>query len=176
MSLQCQVTLNYSSYSVGQNAPPNATVTVYNPNASAVVVMGIAITSRVLNGSSVNQSAMSQSLPPTGPGMTVLVPTLSSITFGPFPITVGSAANANSFQAVNQTGNLNPINPQVALPPQFTLLVGATVTGSDGSNNVAGVAPLLVSYCPPPPLGWQGGFLQFSAPNNLATGFLAGVL
>lgn len=176
MSLQAQVTLNYSSYSAGQNPPPMATVQVYNPNATAVVVTGIQMSARPQFSPLVNSMAMSPSAPPTGPGQTVSVPALSSITFGPFPMAVGSAANVNSFQAVNQTGNLYPINPQGSQPPQTTLLVGATVYGSDGSVNEAGQVGLLLSYASAPPVAYQGGFLNFAGPNNLATGLLLGGL
>ncbi len=168
MSLQCQVTLNYGSYSAGQNPAPMATVQVYNPNAVTVVVTALQLNSLVVNGgvSSTNKTAMLPSVAPIGPGMTVSVPTLSSITIGPFPVVISSAANVNSFQAVNQTGNLNPINPQGSQPAQFTVLIGADVYGSDGSFNTAGVASLLVSYQSAPPLAFQGGFYQFASPNN----------
>jgi len=175
MALQANVTLNYSAYTAGQSPAPMATVTVYNPNASAVVVTSINMLAHPF-GSTAQALPMSPSVPPTGPGMTVSVPTLSSITFGPFPIVIGSAANVNSFQAVNQTSNLNPINPQGSQPPQTQVMVGALVYGSDGSANTAGEAGLLVSYYPAPPLGYQGGFLQFNGPNNLITGALAGIL
>lgn len=175
MALQANVTLNYSSYTAGQNPAPMATVTVYNPNASAVSVTSIQMNAHALLDPLVNRLAMSPSVPPTGPGMTTSVPALSSITIGPFPIVLGSASNVNSFQAVNQTGSLFPINPQGSQPPQTVVMVGALVYGSDGSSNVAGEAALLVSYAVPPPVGYQGGFLQFSSPNNLATGFF-GVL
>ncbi len=176
MSLSCQVSLNYSAYTAGQNPAPMATVFVYNPNASAVVVTSIQMTAYALLDPLVNRLAMLPSVPPTGPGMTVSVPTLSSITIGPFPIVLGSAANVNSFQMVNQTGNINPVNPQGSQPPQTTVMVGATVYGSDGSVNVAGVAPVYLSYSETPPLAYQGGFLQLQAPNNLITALAAGVV
>jgi len=175
MSLQANVTLNTGSYSAGQNPPPMATVTVYNPNASAVVVTGIQMSSRPQFSGLVNSVAMSPSVPPTGPGQTVSVPALSSITFGPFPMVVGSAANVNSQAAVNQVGNLFPINPQGSQPPQTTMLIGATVYGSDGSLNEAGQAGLLVSYTSAPPVAYQGGFLNFAGPNNLITGLCVGI-
>ncbi len=176
MALSCQVSLNYPAYSAGQTPAPMATVFVYNPNAVAVVVTSVQMSIAPANNPLVNSLPIPPSVPPTGVGMTTTVPALSSITIGPFPIVVSSAANVNSFQAVNQTGNLNPINPQGSQPPQSRLLVGAYVYGSDGTVNVAGVAPLLVSYAIPPPVGYQGGFLQFSAPNNLATALLAGII
>lgn len=179
MALQAQVTLNYSSYTAGQNPPPQATVTVYNPNASAVVVTAVVMRRQSPAPLPVGQPNFIPAAPsvaPIGPGMTTSVPALSSITIGPFPIVVASAANANSFQMVNQAGNLNPINPQGSQPPQSTVMVGATVYGSDGSSNVAGSAPLLVSYASAPPVGFQGGFLNFSAPNNCITGLIPGIL
>ncbi len=178
MSLSCQVSMNYSAYSAGQTPPPMATVLVFNPNAVAVVVTGIQMQAAVLNATApaINRLAMPPSSPPIGPGMTTLVPALSSITIGPFPIVIGSAANDNSFQMVNQTGNLNPVNPQGSQPPQYTVMVGADVYGSDGSFNSAGAAPVLVSYTSAPPPAYQGGYMQFASPNNLANALLAGVI
>ncbi len=175
MALQCQVSLSYASYATGQNPAPMATVQVFNPNASAVVVTAINVKGRVANDPLRGSLAMLPSCPPIGPGMTTVVPALSSITIGPFPIVVGSAANVNSFQAVNPVGSLNPINPQGSQPAQFQVLVGADVYGSDGSFNEAGEAGLLVSYSSAPPPAYQGGYLQFTNPNNLAAGFM-GVL
>jgi hypothetical protein len=168
------MTLNYSSHTAGQNPAPMATLTVYNPNAVAVAVTGVTVTGHVL-GSTAGSLAMLPSSPPIGPGMTTVAPALSSITIGPFPVVVGTAANINSFQAVNQTGNLNPINPQASQPAPFTVMVGAMVQGSDLSQNVAGEAGLLVSYASAPPLAYQGGFLQLAGPNNLSTAVAAGV-
>ncbi len=173
MALQCQMTLNVGSYAAGQTPPPMATLVVYNPNATAVVVTGLQVKAAVLNDPNVNRLAMSPCVPPIGPGMTTSVPALSSINIGPFPIVVASSANVNSYQAVNQTGNLQPINPQGSQPAQYTLQVGADVYGSDGSFNTAGVAPLLVSYGSTPPVGYQGGFYDFAGPNNFI-GFTPG--
>ncbi len=172
MSLQCQVSLNYGSYAAGQNPSPMATVQVYNPNAVTVVVTALQLNASVVNDG-INKTAMAPTVAPIGPGMTVSAPALSSINIGPFPVVVASAANVNSFQAVNQTGNLNPINPQGSQPAQFTVLIGADVYGSDGSFNTAGVAPLLVSYQSAPPVAFQGGFYQFASPNNFI-GFTPG--
>ncbi len=155
----------------GQNPAPQATVTVYNPNASAISVTGIQMTvkflndplTRTLNGS-----------PPIGPGMTTLCPALSSITIGPFPVVIPSASNVNSFAMVNMAGNINPINPQGSQPPQSVAQIGAYVYASDLSSNVAGVAPLMISYTSAPPVGYQGGFLNLAGPNNLADAFLGG--
>jgi hypothetical protein len=166
MALSCQVSLNVGSYAAGQNPAPMATVFVSNPGAVAVVVTSIQMQARVLNADAKNRLAMPPSVPPTGPGMTTTVPAGSSINIGPFPIVVASAANVNSFQAVNQAGNLNPINAQGSQPAQYTMMVGAQVYGSDGSVNEAGEAALLVSYQSAPPVGFQGGFLDFGGPNN----------
>ena len=140
MALQCQVTLNYASMTAGQTPAPQATLTVYNPNASAVLVTGANIYAQTLSG----QRATSIN-PPTVPliaGQST-VPALSSLTFGPFAITIASLANSNTFQAIIPSGGQTPLNPQAT---------------------------------PPPPMNWQGGPLQFSAPNNLALGLVSGVL
>lgn len=172
MALVCNMTLSQPSVTAGQSS--QATLTVYNPNASAVVVTGMQVSVSTVAGQ--YTPAVNQSLPPMGWGMTTIAPATSSITFGPFPIAAGSASNVNSYAAVNQTGNLNPINPQPSQSPQQVLMVGATVYGSDGSINTSGKAPLLVSYVPAPPLNYQGGPLFFSAPNNLALGLTTGIL
>lgn len=166
MALQCNVTLNYASYSAGQTPPPMATLTVYNPNAVAVVVTAVQIQARVLGDLGVNRLAMSPSVVPIGPGQMTSVPALSSITIGPFPIVVASAAASNSYQSMGPTGSTTPVNNQGSQPLQYTLMVGAEVLGSDASINQAGQAALLVSGSSAPPLGYQGGFLQFNAPNN----------
>lgn len=174
MALTCNMTLNTSVMSAGQSPPPQATLTVYNPNASPVVVTGATIFTTTPAG----QCTCPVSLPvvPLGPGMTTLVPALGSITFGPFAITMPSGANANPQQALNQVGNLFPLNPQPAERPQQLFFVNALVYGSDGSVNTAGTAPFFMSYTAAPPVGFQGGPLFFSAPNNLALGFVTGVL
>lgn len=175
MALSCGVTLNYGSYSAGQSPPPTATITVYNPNAVAVVVTSCTLTTQVQGQTAfINATSSNQGMPATGPGQLVTVPALGSINFTA-QVVVDSAANANAWQSVAPTsaaqtgplaGQLNLTNPQLALPASTVIAVGAVVTGSDGSTNVAGTAPLIVSYYPAPPLGYQGGFAQFSSPNN----------
>jgi hypothetical protein len=174
MALQCNVTLNTGTMSAGQSPPPQATLTVYNANASAVVVTGAQVFTTTLAGQYTSTS--SPPLVPLGSGATTLVPALSSITFGPFPIVMASAANANPQAVINPSGNINPVNPQPAERPFQTFNVGALVYGSDGSINTAGTAALLVGYTSVPPIGFQGGPLQFGMPNNLALGLLTGVL
>lgn len=176
MALQCQLSLNYTSYTAGQNPPPMLTLTVYNPNASAVNVTGMEIYAHAWFDVRSNHMAFLPGLPPLGPGMTTLVPATSTITIGPMPMVFGTAANVNSFAAVNQAGNLNPINPQGSQPAQVTARIKATVYGSDGSVNIAGDVGLLISYSSAPPLAYQGGFFNFSAPNNFVAMSLMGVL
>lgn len=173
MALQCNMTLNTNTCTAGQNGV-QATLTVYNPNASSVVVTGASVFTTTPAGQYAN--AVNQSVVPLGPGMTTTVPAASSITFGPFAIAASSSANANSFQMVNPSNSVIPANPQPSQRPQQQLMVGAIVYGSDGSVNTAGQAGLLVSFTPPPPLNFQGGPLMFSAPNNLALGLTSGVL
>ena len=168
MALQAALSLNVSACVAGQTPPPMATLTVYNPNASAVTVTGIQITARAVGDNAINHTAMAPSLPPVGPNQNTTIAAASSQTFGPFPVAIGSAANANSFQAVNPSGSVIPTNPQGSQPPQTTFMIGGMVAGSDGSSNVICEAGLFVSYSTPPPLGFQGGFLNLAGPNNLA--------
>lgn len=166
MALSCQVQMSTGSYAAGATPPPQATVFVYNPNAVPVAVTGLQMRMHAQGDRLGGHSSVQPNVPPVGPGQTVVVPALGSINIGPFPVAVASAANVNPFQMVNQTGNLNPVNPQPSQPPQYVMTIGATVQGSDGSTNEAGIGSLLVSYQSNPPLGYQGGFLNFSAPNN----------
>lgn len=174
MALQCQVSLNYAAYTAGQNPAPMATITAYNASASPITVTSIQMKAHALLDPLVNRIPMLASVPPTGPGMTTSVPALSSITIGPFPIVIGSSASANSF-AMLPPGS-QPSNPQGSQPPQTRVMIGALVYGSDGSVNEAGETGLLLSYAIAPPLGYQGGDLNFAGPNNLSTGFLVGIL
>lgn len=173
MALICNVSLNIASMTAGQTPPPQATLTVYNPNASAVLVTGASLFIQTLQG----QRTTSANAPmvPLIYGSTTIA-ALGTATFGPFPISAPMAANANTFAVINPASSIFPLNPQPSQASQQNLMVGATVYGSDGSVNTAGMAPLLVSYVPAPPLNYQGGPLQFSAPNNLALGFTTGLL
>ena len=175
MALQCQLSANYASYTAGQSPAPMVTLQVYNPGAAAVVVTGIALKPYALGDPNKNRLAMAQVSPPIGQGQTVIVPALSSINIGPFPVAIGSAANVNAFQMVQMSGSLSPVNPQPSQPANMTVMVGADVYGSDGSVNQAGEVAILVSGSIQPPPGFQGGVLQFSAPNN-AVDYFMGVL
>lgn len=150
---------------------------VYNPNASAVVVAGVQLNYTILGGSTVNQSAVQPALVPIGPGQTVSVPALSSINIGPMSVAMGSAASLNSTQSVTPVGNPFPLNPQPSQPPNPTLVVGATVYGSDGSVNIAVPQGILIYPAINPALGNQGGFFNFGQPGtNFLTGLLLGVV
>jgi len=176
MALNCQVVLNSTTYVAGATPPPSINLVVYNPNAFAVAVTGVQMTVNTFGDVLVNRSPASPILVPVGPGQTISVPAVSSITIGPMLFTAGSAANASSAQAVSQTGNTSPVNVQPSQPSNEIYQVGAIVSGSDGSVNVAGPAGITVSYSQQPPLGSQGGFLQFSLPANFITGLVTGVL
>jgi hypothetical protein len=171
MSLNCAMTLNANSYSSGATPPPMATLTVYNPNAASVAVTGFAPQYFDVNGN-ILAAAIGQSMPAMGPGQTVVVPALGTLTFGPFPVVVATAANANPFQAVIRGSQ--PINPQLAMPTPVTVQVGGLVYGSDGSVNQVAMAPLIVASAFVPPVGQMGGSAQFNNPNN--SGVLAVVI
>jgi hypothetical protein len=176
MALQCNMSLNVSTCVAGATPAPQATLTVYNPNATAVAVTAIQVAYyNGLTGAPLN-GAVAPQVPAASPGMTVVVPALSSITFGPMPVAAALPGSANSFWASSPIAGAALVNPQLGLPPQLPLLVGATVYGSDGSANEAGRAGLTVSYSPFPPPSYQGGYLQFSSGNNLITGVAAGVV
>lgn len=176
MALQCNITLNRTVMDAGASPAPNATLTVYNPNASAVAVTSIQMTYfNGVTGLPINSAAAALT-PAYGPGQVVVVPALSSITFGPMPVAVGSAASMNSFSGNGFSSGTVPFDTQAGHPPQTSILIGATVYASDGSANEAGRAGLFVSYSPPPPQAFQGGYLQFSAPNNFVSGIAFGAL
>jgi hypothetical protein len=178
MPLACQAYV-YPSACSGEQ-PVTAVLTVTNATASPIAITGAALSMAQLgDGLAISRA---ENVLPLGPGMPVVVPASSTIIVGPFQVVVHSNAGANSFQSVGPAGALT--DPQLSEArgdqngnhfPQFVVLVSATVYGSDGSVNVSGTAPLLVDVVVPPPLGYQGGFLHLSAPNNLVT-YLAGVL
>lgn len=176
MALQCNMSLNVNTCVAGASPAPMATLTVYNPNASAVAVTAIQMvffngkTGAPLNG------AVAQTMPAYGPGQVVVAPARSSITFGPMPIAIGLISGMNPFPPGGFTTGSVPFNAQAGQPPQASVLIGALVYGSDGSANDAGRVGLFVSYSPAPPQAFQGGYLQFSAPNNFMTGLSFGVL
>lgn len=169
MALQCNLTLNTLSVAAGQ--PAYATLQVFNPNASTVVVTGVSINFKGLNDALPGHTAALPTVAAIGQGQTVAVPTLSSINIGPFPVVVPSTASVNAFQTVTGPSN-TPINPQGSQPTPVTIVIGADVYGSDGSLNTAGTAALIVGPAVASPAGFQGGYLNQSAPNNLIT-FLA---
>lgn len=175
MALVCAMSLNTQFCQAGASPAPMATLTVYNPNATSVAVTAIQISYFDAQLRPINAAAAPQ-LPAASPGQTVVVPTLSSITFGPMPVAVGSPASANSFWNASVSNTAATPNPQVALPPQTQVLIGGTVYGSDGSANTITPIGLTVSYTPAPPVLSQGGALQFASGNNLLTGLMMGVL
>lgn len=176
MALQCNVSLNVNTCVAGASPAPMATLTVYNPNATAVAVTAIQMAYyNGVTGLPIS-AAVAPQMPAYGPGQVVVAAALTSITFGPMPVAVGSASNMSSMPQAGYSSGTTPFNPQAGQPPQTSILIGATVYGSDGSVNEAGRVGLFVSYVPFPPQAFQGGYMQFSAPNNLMTGISFGVL
>lgn len=166
MALTCQLSLNYRAYSAGMTPAPMMTLQVYNPNAAAIAVTGIAFQFYDTVGRPVNAPA-NLPVPAMGPGQTVVAPALSSIFFGPFPIVVGSGANANQFLAAPQTTpNATPMPRQLGMREPAQYIIGAVVQGSDGSSNEAGRDSVLVTYASLPPRYSQGGVTDFVRPSN----------
>lgn len=176
MPLSCYVALSRSTCQ-SEGSPPMAAVVISNPTATALSVIGGQLTVTQLGGGT-TVSRPPQALP-IGPGMTTLCPAGGTIVMAPLPVVVHSPAASNSFQAVTgDTALPAGQNAHVRMPgpaPQFTVLVGATLQASDGSVAEAAPAPLLVDVAVAPPLGRQGGTLQFADPNNLVN-LLTGVL
>lgn len=162
MALQCQMSVNNQAYQAG-GTPPQATLTVYNPNAVAVSVTGLELVFRNNAGAAV-KPVLQPSVPPTGVGQATSVPALSSITIGPFPMAFGSVAAGSSFAMVPPGSQ--PSNPQGSQPLQTDINIGALVYASDGSVNVAGMARVFVSFSVAPPQAYQGGYAFFNGPNN----------
>lgn len=164
MALSCQLSLSYRAYTAGQTPPPAASLFIYNPNAVAVTVTGLEMVYTDAQGNP-QQPVVNASVPPLGPGQPTTIAALGTTTLGPFPICVGSVGAESSFQMV-PPGSL-PSNPQRANRGLTNLMVAMRVYGSDGSVNLSGADRLFVSYTVAPPLGYQGGFAQFAAPNNV---------
>lgn len=161
MALLCHVVLSASTYTAGATPPPTATLVCTNTGASSVVVMGVQLTGRVLGSSTLgNPVPMANALPPYGPGAPVVVAAGGIGRVGPFPVTVASAADANSS------------SQQRTQVPVCILMVGATVFGSDRSVNVAAEAGITVSWTIRPAFNTRGGLLDFSRPSNSAGWFL----
>lgn len=176
MALNCSISLNTNAYAAGQNPPPQATLTVYNPNAVAVVVSSVQVTANQLGNTSLTLPIAPITVA-TGPGITTTVPALGSINLGPFPIVLASAAYAGSANPAffSPPGTSNPTNPQGSQPPSYVAQIGALVYGSDGSVNQASYAGVTVSQMFNAPLGTAGGFLNFAGPQNAAN-FLMGLI
>lgn len=175
MALQCNLTMNVASAVAGQSPAPQATLTVYNPNATAVSVVAVQLAFyNAINNAPVNSSA-AMPVPATSPGQTITAPALTSITIGPFPITAGSAS-ANPFWMSTPIAGSAVATPQIGELPITQMILGATVYGSDGSINEAGRVGFTISPNPFPPPTYQGGWLQFNVPNNFVTGLIMGIL
>lgn len=176
MALQCAILLSQTATNAGQTPPVPFSIVVYNPNASPVTVTGVRVFAQLLGQPGFSAPMANEPLVPIGPGQTTTVPPLGTITIGPMSgvlPSVGSSANA--FQGVPMPGtqwtNTNP-----AEPPQVTAQISAYVYASDGSVNVAVPMGLTASGYLNPPQGYQGGYLNFAAPNNFGGGILLGVL
>lgn len=160
MPLLCSVVLSATSYAAGHTPPPHADVLCTNTGATALVVTGVQMTSRVAGSETLgNPTAMGNALPPYGPGAPVTVAAGGTARVGPFPVTVGSAAAA--------IGG----NPQPSQRPDCILLVGAVVTASDRSLSRANEAGITVSYSIRPRVGTQGGQFIYSSASNSAGWF-----
>lgn len=177
MPLQCQVFVYPSA--AGGEQPVTVAVIATNPSPTTPIVIsgGSVSVTQLRDGTDVS---CAKPMLPLGPGMPTVVAPGATVLVGPAQLAVHSNSAANSFQNPSSLIDSQPSDargePTGNHYPQFTVLVGATLYGSDGSINQAGTAPLLVDVVAPPPLGFQGGFLHLSAPNNLVTAYAAGVL
>lgn len=168
------MSLNVDS-ALAQSSPlPQATLQVYNPNASPVAVTGIAV--KYLNAEfQPFNAATNLPMPAMGPGQTVVVPALASLFFGPFSVTLGMAGNANMFLAAPQTAPLSAMSrSELANRRAQRVFVGATVYGSDGSINEAGLDSVLFSWSTIAPIGLQGGNTNFTLP--MSSGIVAAIV
>lgn len=176
MPLQCQVYAFPSAQSGDQ--PVAVFVTATNPSTTTPIAItgGSVSVTQLSNGADV---PCALPMLPLGPGMPTVVAAGATILIGPMPIVIYNGAANNSYQNPVANSGSQPSaswgGPTSNRYPQFTAVIGATLYGSDGSINQAGTAPVLIDVVAPPPLGYQGGALHFSAPNNLVTGLLAGV-
>lgn len=159
MALTVTVTLNPTSI-----VPPQATqasVSVYNPGGAPVSVQNIQM-QVTPTGSTSQALAGNWGVPPIGPGVVTLVPSLGTIVLGPFPLVAPSLASGSTFYQLGSTSG----NEQPSQVLTQSIAVSALVYGSDGSVNQSPQTVFLVSWVPPPPIGTMGGSLVFSLPGN----------
>lgn len=171
MALNCSISLDRNAYAAGQQ-PLKCYLTVYNPNASALVLTAAVLRVEDWNNA---RNRLPANVPqmPYDDGVSTLIPALGTVVFGPFNITVALPANVNAFIDPPPATFENPRNPQLSLPPSLTCRVGCVVYASDRSANEAAPAGFLLSYGNPPPSTYQGGFAVFSEPNNAGNFFSA---
>lgn len=170
MSLQCQMTLNVHTSSSGQSPLPQATLSVYNPNASSVAVTGVNVAYYTPDGQPLVTMPVGITTVALGPGQTTVVPAASLITFGPFPIAIALPSMGGLFLG-QPAGNATtpPATPaprQLGMPVAVQVFIGAQVYASDGSVNEAGRDGLIVSWAARDPSGTGGGVGAFNDVDN----------
>jgi hypothetical protein len=174
MAITAQVNLSFTSYPAGFTPPPLATLTVANTGAAAVAIVGTKFYATIVGASAPSFTSIATPVLPTGPGQNLTVPAAGSLSLGPFPIVMPSAANNNPAASIPPSAA--PQNPQISQPIPFSVTIGCDVLTSDGTTTTAQGAFLLVSGTSQPPQGNYGGFLQFYIANNFINGIVTGTV
>jgi hypothetical protein len=174
MAITAQVNLSFTSYPAGFNPPPLATLTVANSGAAAVAIIGTKFSATVAGASAPSFTSIATPVLPTGPGQNLTVPASGSLSLGPFPIVLPSAANNNPNASIPPAAA--PQNPQPSQPIPFSVTIGCDVLTSDGAVTSAGTAFLILTGTSTPPQGNYGGFLQFYIANNFINGVVTGTV
>jgi hypothetical protein len=144
MALTCTLTLNKATMGAGQTPPPLATLTVVNPNAVPVAVLGGRISFNVA-GLPLTRPPYSEVLLPIDPGQNTTIAASGSTVIGPFPIQLQLPVT-NYFLSVDVPGTSTPTNAQPSQPTSWSIQVGGRVQGSDGSDNAITPATITVTY------------------------------
>lgn len=169
MALIASVTLDRLSYS-GGDTPLKCTLTVYNPNASAIVVTAAVLRVEDWNNPR-NRIPCNIPLIPYSAGQSSLIPALGTLSFGPFNIAAVQPGSMNAYIDPPPTNMLglgfgNAVQPDNAFPGSVQCRVGCVVYASDRSATEASPAGFLLNYTNPPPPTYQGGWATFSNGNN----------
>ncbi len=164
MPLNCQFTIDPTAITDGQQVPiVTIALTVSNPGATAVAVTGVDVH---FSDRSVNQvrPGLAPLALPMGQNQSNIIQAGATVMFGPFPIAIWSSGKLNVSAMIRPDSS--PLSTSGS--PQYPVLVGGIVYGSDGTANVASPSRLLISLSSAPARAYVGGNADFSSAGDSA--------